>query len=140
MALESFQLTQISQAKIGKMDFFPMNQKIESVSIFFPTIQLNNLQTQLASSGVWFLSAIVAGVLSIRLRDFYIRTRMTWQNMNSYVAETVDMVLSEWYVYDTRVVDFRLGRFVDVKNPSSIIICVCRNAKLCAGWVTMNKN
>ena len=26
----------MAQAKIGRLDFFPMNQKIESVSIFFP--------------------------------------------------------------------------------------------------------
>ena len=28
------------QAKIGKPDFYPMTQKIEEVSIFFPTIDL----------------------------------------------------------------------------------------------------
>ena len=34
--LEMHQFLQIPQVKIGKLDFFPMNQKIESVSIFFP--------------------------------------------------------------------------------------------------------
>ena len=29
-------LPQMAQAKIGKPDFFPMNQKIKTVSIFFP--------------------------------------------------------------------------------------------------------
>ena len=38
MGLEFLKLPQMSQAKIGKLDFFPMNQKIESVSIFFPKI------------------------------------------------------------------------------------------------------
>ena len=30
----------MSQAKIGKLDFYPMSQKIEEVSIFFPIIIL----------------------------------------------------------------------------------------------------
>ena len=45
-------LPQMSQAKIGKPDFFPMNQKIETVSIFFP------------------INALFGQLLSKNLRDF----------------------------------------------------------------------
>ena len=36
MGLGFYKLSQMAQAKIGKPDFFPMYQKIETVSIFFP--------------------------------------------------------------------------------------------------------
>ena len=54
----------MSQAKIGKPDFYPMTQKIEEVSIFFPTItvdiQVVFSNTSLSTDGVvgWVVGSV----------------------------------------------------------------------------------
>ena len=45
----------MSQAKIGKPDFYPMTQKIEEVSIFFPTtIYVKSLRTTVSLNSSTF--------------------------------------------------------------------------------------